>query len=153
MKTLWARFCSDDGAEFVEFALAFPLLLVVMLGIMDMGIMFQQYQVIAAAAREGARVGVLPSYATTDAETRALAYINASAATIGGGSPTATATIQANVPVGTKCMSTITVATSYRHTFLFVGSILRYFGSGTLGTKTMNATATMRLEQTVGTCP
>lgn len=149
---VWKRFLSDSGAEFVEFALAFPLLLVVVLGIMDMGVMFQQYQVITAAAREGARVGVLPSYSTSDAEDRADAYISASILTMGGTAPPSVATIQTGVVVGTQCMSTITVTTSFPHQYLFVGQFLAYFGGSALGTKTLNASATMRTEQTVAAC-
>ena len=45
----------ERGAELVEFALVFPMLLLVMLGIMDFGFLFQRYEVLTAAAREGAR--------------------------------------------------------------------------------------------------
>lgn len=153
MMRIWKRFLSDSGAEFVEFALAFPLLLVVVLGIMDMGVMFQQYQVITAAAREGARVGVLPNYTTSDAVSRAQNYINASILTMGGTAPTPVATVTTGVVVGTQCMSTITVTTSFPHQYLFVGQFLAYFGGSGLGTKTLNASATMRTEQTAGPCP
>lgn len=153
MMRVWKRFLSDSGAEFVEFALAFPLLLVVVLGIMDMGVMFQQYQVITAAAREGARVGVLPSYTPANAVSRAQAYMNASILTMGSSVPTPVATVTTGVVVGAQCMSTITVTTSFPHQYMFVGQLLRYFGSGSLGTKTLNASATMRMEQTAGPCP
>jgi Flp pilus assembly protein TadG len=154
VKPLWARFLSDDGAEFVEFALAFPLLLVVVLGIMDMGIMFQQYQVITAAAREGARVGVLPYHTASDAEDRADEYVAASILAMGNTAPLALATVTPGVPIpGGGCtMSTMTVTTSFPHQYLFVGQRLAYFGGNALGTKTLNASATMRMEQTAA-CP
>ena len=50
------------GAELIEFAFIFPLLLLVCLGIVDFGLLFQRYEVLTNAAREGARVAVLPGY-------------------------------------------------------------------------------------------
>src|SRR5882672_7431736 len=58
-----ARRCSSEsGAELIEFALVFPLLLLVLLGIVDFGFLFQKYEVLTNAAREGARIAVLPDY-------------------------------------------------------------------------------------------
>ncbi len=53
---------SEDGAQLVEFALVLPLLLLVVLGIAEFGFIFQRYEVITNAAREGARLAVLPGY-------------------------------------------------------------------------------------------
>ena len=53
---------SERGAELIEFALVFPTLLLVMLGIIDFGFLFQRYEVVTNAAREGARVAILPGY-------------------------------------------------------------------------------------------
>ena len=44
----------ERGAALVEFALALPMLLVVLAGIVDFGFVFQRYEVITNAAREGA---------------------------------------------------------------------------------------------------
>ena len=43
----------ERGSELVEFALVFPLLLMVVLAIVDFGFMFQRYEVVTNAAREG----------------------------------------------------------------------------------------------------
>lgn len=59
-----ARWSDESGAELIEFALALPLLLLVGLGVLDFGRLFQRYEVVTNAAREGARVGVLPGTAT-----------------------------------------------------------------------------------------
>lgn len=53
---------SERGAALVEFALVLPLLLVVIAGIVDFGFVFQRYEVITNAAREGARIAMLPGY-------------------------------------------------------------------------------------------
>ena len=68
--TLWccgpARVRSQAGAELVEFALVLPLLLLVFGGIIDFGLLLQRQQVLTNAAREGARLAVLPGYAMAD---------------------------------------------------------------------------------------
>ena len=58
--TLQKRRRGERGAALVEFALAVPLLLVVIAGIVDFGFAFQRYEVITNAAREGARMATLP---------------------------------------------------------------------------------------------
>src|ERR1051326_4995354 len=72
LKRLWK---TEHGAELIEFAMTFPLLLLVVMGIMDFGLLFQQYEVLTNAAREGARVAVLPGYGTTDIQTRVNQYL------------------------------------------------------------------------------
>lgn len=150
LKGRLARIGDERGAEFIEFALAFPLLLLVVMGIIDFGLLFQQYEVITNAAREGARVAVLPSYTAADAEARVTQYIDASFLSSGG---TVTTTVGApqSVIIGINCMRTITVSVSYPHEFLFLGGVGQYFGS-TFGTKTLHAASAMRTE-VAGSCP
>lgn len=45
----------QDGAVAVEFALIFPILALLVVGIIQFGIMWSEYQVMQGAAREGAR--------------------------------------------------------------------------------------------------
>src|SRR5215212_6752129 len=49
------RLGPDDGAVIVEFALIFPVLILLVAGVIQFGIMYSQYQVLQGAAREGAR--------------------------------------------------------------------------------------------------
>ena len=51
---------SEKGAALVEAAVTIPLLLLVSVGIFEFGRAYQTWQVITNAAREGARVAVLP---------------------------------------------------------------------------------------------
>ena len=55
MNSMTRRLKSQRGAELIEFALIFPLLLLVLLGIVDFGFLFQRYEVLTNATREGAR--------------------------------------------------------------------------------------------------
>ena len=68
----------------------FPTLLLVMLGIIDFGFLFQRYEVVTNAAREGARVAILPGYADADVQARVNQYLTA-----GGLTGTATVTVGA----------------------------------------------------------
>lgn len=53
----------------MEFALILPLLALILMGIFDLGRAFYAYNVVANAAREGARAGVIAT--ATDADIRA----------------------------------------------------------------------------------
>jgi len=57
------------GQALVEFALILPLLILILMGIFDLGRAFYAYSVVANAAREGARAGVIAT--ATDADIRA----------------------------------------------------------------------------------
>jgi hypothetical protein len=106
-------------------------------------LMFQRFEVVTNAAREGARVGVLPSYSTADAQARAQQYLTS-------GGLTSSATINAFVaPVSfgspLKTVNQITVTVQYVHNYVFIGPILNLFG-GSLGSVTLQGVSTMRVE-------
>ncbi len=133
-------------------ALAFPLLMLVVFGIFDFGMLFEQYEVITNAAREGARIAILPAYSSNpdNAANRAKQYISTSyfanpdAAAVDVGVPEA-------VAIGGACMTTISVTVTYPHDFVFVGGIARYFGAS-WGTATLRARSTMRMESAATSC-
>ena len=151
---LLRRFRADSGAELVEFALVFPLLLLVVLGIVDFGFLFQEYEVVTNAAREGARIAILPEYqnpatVTANVTTRVNQYLDAA------GLDRALATVSVSPPtlvsIGTSCVTTYAITVTYPHAFSFVTGIVGYFG-GTFGSSTLTATSTMRAEGIAGTC-
>jgi len=49
---------SQRGAAVVEFALVLPLLLMILVGIVEFGLLFYNKQVLTNASREGARAGI-----------------------------------------------------------------------------------------------
>ncbi len=59
----------QPGSALVELALTLPVLLVLVMGIIEMASLFQQFQVVQHAAREGARLAALgePTEAVTAA--------------------------------------------------------------------------------------
>jgi Flp pilus assembly protein TadG len=146
----------ERGNAVIELALTLPLLLLVVLGIFDFGLMFQRYEVVTNAAREGARVGVLPGYSQADAQNRALQYlasggITGPAAACGSGvagnrcaeAAFSTTTITGSTPA--KTVDEVTVTVEYVHQHVWVGPIMSLFG-GSLGVVTLRAVSTMRVE-------
>jgi Flp pilus assembly protein TadG len=133
----------ERGQAIVELALTLPLLLLVLLGIFDFGLMFQRFEVVANAAREGARVAVLPGYLPAQAETHAQNYLAA-----GGVTPATVNCTQSTVTLSTSPTKTVDVmqcTVDYTHNHIFVGQIMSLFGSS-LATTNLRATSKMRKE-------
>ena len=59
---------SDRGAAVVEFALIMPVLILLVAGVIQFGIMYSQYQVLQGAAREGARCAAVQGNGFTDCD-------------------------------------------------------------------------------------
>jgi Flp pilus assembly protein TadG len=137
------RLSSERGAELVEFALTFPLLLLVVLGIIDMGLILQRYEVITNAAREGARVSVLPGYGDPEIVARVNQYLQGTGLAPDTIDPVVP--VRSRVTVGSYCVDVVAVTVSYDHPFFFLAGIGDFFGSS-FGTKKVSSTATMRAE-------
>ena len=145
------RIASDKGAELIETALTLPLLLLVVVGIIEFGFVFQKYEVITNAAREGARVLVLPHFGPADAVTRVNQYLTAAGLNAGSATvPTPGAPVATDL--GGSCIWTYTVSVSYPHQAPFLTGLGNYFGKS-FGTYTLNAYSTMRTEVAAGACP
>ena len=134
----------EAGVELVEFALVFPLLLLVVLGIVDYGLMFQRLEVVTNAAREGARVAAMPGYAQVDIEDRVTSYLPAGGVPTGAGNPAVTVT-PTTIPSNGGPWAATTVRVSYDHTHLFIDDLIGWFG-GALGPETLVTQAVMRNE-------
>ena len=137
----------DQGAELIEFAFVFPLLVVVVLGIVDFGFLFQRYEVITNAAREGVRVAVRPGTTQTEMEAIVTTYIQSA-----GLATTATNPVILLIPTtltsGPDTWPATIVDVTYTHDYVFVGNVLSLVG-GSLGTVNLQARATMR-DETAG---
>ncbi len=72
---------SERGAELIEFAVVMPILIFIIAGIFEFGMMFRALEAVTNAAREGARVGVLPGYNPPDVQTRVNDYLDAAGLT------------------------------------------------------------------------
>jgi Flp pilus assembly protein TadG len=154
MTTLLRRVGGERGAELIEFALTLPLLLLLVLGIIEFGFMFQEYEVVTNAAREGARLGALiPSagYTADEAKGRITDYLTAGGLDLAQVSPAPTVVLS-NVAVGAgKCIEVVTASVTYQHPVPYVSGIMSYFG-GSISTLPLRGVAVMRSERGAVAC-
>ena len=151
MNSFSQRLKSQRGAELIEFALVFPLLLLVLLGIVDFGILFQRYEVLTNATREGARIAILPGYVEADVQGRVCQYLTSGGVPTTGcpaapTNPTVTM-VEWDIPVtGKPAVKGRKVTVAYAHNFMFIGPIIRILGGTWTNAKTITTEAIMRKE-------
>jgi Flp pilus assembly protein TadG len=138
---------NERGAAMLETAIMLPLLLLVCVGIFEFGRAYQAWQVLTNAAREGARIAVLPGTSDAAVETRVQSYL------VAGQLPNAmvaTVAIDRNqeIAIGTGTASASQVTVNYPFDFIVLRPIARMVtADATAGESlTMAASATMRNE-------
>ena len=136
------------GSEIVEMAFVLPILLFLMGGILDMGFLFNRYETLTNAAREGARMAAVPGMATEDVQARVNAYLAAA-----GINTAAVTTVVTPVPiaVGAASMNGVRVVVTYPYNYMLLGPMARLVQVSTsFDTVTLTASATMRSEIAAG---
>lgn len=151
------RLGSERGAELIEMAIVTPILLLIIGAIFDFGMLFRSWEVVTNAAREGARVGVLPAYtADENVRQRVEQYMQASGVAsactlqvaVGGVCPATTCSV---------CVQTATLSTgagNYQARVVQVRatqtlpalSVFAPFFGGSFGTVPVSAVSAMRAE-------
>ncbi len=132
----------------IEAAMTLPLLLFICVGIIEFGRLYQTWQVMTNAAREGARIAVLPSLPSGGVDTRVRQYLQS-------GGLNSDSTVGVNVtPVsvsigsgGTASGSKVTV--TYPFTFMALQPVAQLIVAGPQNTGapiTLTSSATMRNE-------
>jgi Flp pilus assembly protein TadG len=144
LRSLWRR---DDGAALIEAAFVLPLLLFISVAIIEFGRAFQTWQIVTNAAREGARVAVLPGMSDDAIKTRVNDYLK-----LGIDNP-ASAAIAINRTTtvslgGAATASASRVQVDYPFTFIVLQPVAQLLVNGsTVGNAmTMRSAATMRNE-------
>src|SRR6185295_15002998 len=126
---------AESGAELIEFGLTLPLLLLLVLGMIEFGFLFREYEIVTNAAREGARIAILPTYSATQTarQNNATARVNQYLTNAGLNQSLATVTV--GVPVAnvlaapaTGCVWSVPVLVTYPQPAPFVQGIMRFFG-------------------------
>jgi Flp pilus assembly protein TadG len=138
---------SERGNAMVETAITMPLLLLLMVGIFEVGRAYETWQVLCNAAREGARMSVTPSSDSTTTTALVRRYMqdgqlpqyNSASVVV---NKTATLTVN-----GTNVGASL-VTVDYPFTFIMLQPVARLVAPGsTAGAPiTMRATALMRNE-------
>ncbi len=147
-RTLRTRWQNARGAALLETAIALPLVLLISVGIFEFGRAFQTWQVITNAAREGARVAVLPNPEAGAVEDRVTEYLTA------GQLPapdSATIDVDRNavINIGGSNATASIVTVQYPFNFVVLNPVARLVvGNSELGAApiTMTTSAQMRNE-------
>jgi Flp pilus assembly protein TadG len=140
-------FRSERGAAIIETAITLPLVLLVCVGIFEFGRAYQTWQVMTNAAREGARVAVLPNPTAGAADARVRDYLKMGGLkfdpTVGVAVTPVTVSLGA---AGNASASRVTV--TYPFSFMVLQPVAKLVvGTTTTGSAiTLTAAATMRNE-------
>lgn len=138
----------ERGQSLIELAMTLPLLLLVSVGIFELGRCYQTWQVVTNAAREGARLSVLPSADAAAIEARIRSYMqDGMLSNVAGASVTINSGASISIGAGNASASVVTV--NYPFDFIVLNPVARLVvGGSTLGGSpiTITASATMRNE-------
>ncbi len=144
MKKIIKRLRCQKGVAAVEFAIILPVLMIIIFGIIEFGLLLYGKQVITNASREGARAGVVVGVSRVD-DAGILEvmdrYIAANLVTFGS-TPSLNITID---PVDRTDMDfgdELTVTVTYDYDFL----VLPNFVASLTGMQTLVATTVMKME-------
>lgn len=132
----------QKGAVAVEFAFVLPLLIVLLVGIMEFGLILYNQQVITNACREGTRAGIVarsPRLDLTAITGVVNAYTQAHLVTFGNAT---SATTVIDNSGGTSFGDNLTVTVTFDYDFL----VLSNFISSLAGGLTLSAQTVMKYE-------
>lgn len=145
LKRLRRRGSSDSGAELIELALVLPILLVVVAGIIDFGFLFQRWEAVTNAAREGARLASLPHYTDADVQERVKQYLDSSGLNRASSVVPAPTRSTLTLPSGAT-VDVITVEVSYPAEFSSLGPIIQLVRGSSRSSIMLKGTSVMRRE-------
>jgi Flp pilus assembly protein TadG len=132
----------ERGAAVVELALLLPLLTILILGLIDLGLIVREHQILQNAAREGARFSALPqnnklnkttteqAQIDTDIKARVTAYAQGERITIDPNNITIDQSFL--IPTGSSTEHGSQIVVLYNRSLLFSGSPYLTLGTVTL---------------------
>jgi Flp pilus assembly protein TadG len=151
---------NEKGAAVVEFAVVVPLLLVLVFGIIEFGILLYNKAMLTNASREGARAGIVmrvsePRWSTAEITDVVKSYCEEYLITFDPAKPSPTVKILIKTPADTdpverdpssfgldSAVDLLTVKVQYQYQFLLIPAFIKEIGA----TKTLEANTTMRAE-------
>ncbi len=149
MRRIRALLTGDEGQSMIEAAMTLPIVLLVCVGIFEFGRAFQTWQVLTNAAREGARIAVMPSSVPTGVQTIVKNYMTDGQLDAPAVSSATVTVSPGTVGIGGGSTATAPVVTiSYPFQFAVLQPVARLVVSGsTVGASfPMTASAKMRNE-------
>jgi Flp pilus assembly protein TadG len=137
---------TERGAELIELALILPILLLTFAAIVDFALLFQRYLVISNAAREGARIAVLPGYTEADVQSRVTQYVQQGTGDSSTSPVAQLTTVSIDPPGPAPAFPAAEVTVTLTHSYLVIGPVSALFGGGPWTSITLVARSTMRIE-------
>ncbi len=132
---------SERGSALIEFALVFMLLMLLLFGIIEFGLMLYDEQVLTNAAREGARAGIIQQNPrVSDAAIKAVVTDYAAAHLVTFGNDQLTASDVTITRTGTNFGNSLTVRVNFNYDFVLLPSLIE----GMVGS--LQATSVMKYE-------
>jgi Flp pilus assembly protein TadG len=141
------RIRSDRGFAILEAALALPLLMLAGVGVVEFGRAYQTSQVLTKAAREGARVAVLPDSAAGAVDAKVRQYLQMGGLTSDGTVGVTTAAVAADRVVKAPG-SEVTI--SYPFQFVVLQPVAQLLVSGSMVDSPITVTATSVMRNETG---
>ncbi len=146
MKKMIKKLRCQKGVAAIEFAIVLPVLMIIVFGIIEFGLLMYDKQVITNASREGARIGISDAV-VSDADIEAVVdnYIANNLITFGS---TPTSPVTTIVPggdrtgMGMEFGDDLAVTVTYNYDFL----ILPGFVAGLAGVQTLATTTVMKMQ-------
>lgn len=115
------RLKSERGTALLETALTLPIILLVSVGIFEFGRAYQMEQVLTNAAREGARVAVLPNSDVGAVQDRVRAYLNSGQIPNAGSASIDVTAV--DIPMGATTVSGTKVTVNYPFSFVVLNPV------------------------------
>ena len=141
------RIFGQRGAALIEAALTMPLLLLISVAIFEFGRAYETWEVLTNAAREGARVAILPNPVPGAADARVRTYLAMGGLTSNSSVGVAITTVPVSMgAAGSVSASQVTV--SYPFSFIVLQPVAQLVvtGSTTGAPITITASSVMRNE-------
>ncbi len=142
MKKMIKRLKCQKGVAAIEFAIILPVLMMIILGIIEFGLLMYDKQVITNASREGARAGIVvrkPQLTDLQVQDVVNDYISTNLVSFGSTPTSPVITINRT---GMDFGDDLTVTVTYNYDFL----VLPNFVASLTGAQTLVATAVMKME-------
>ncbi len=142
MKKMIKRLRCQKGVAAIEFAIVLPLLMMIIFGIIEFGLLLYDKQVITNASREGARIGI-SDVVVSDADIEAVVanYVANNLITFGTPTPPVT-TIEPANRTGMVFGEDVTVTVTYNYDFLMLPNFVADFA----GVQTLATTTVMKMQ-------
>lgn len=140
---------NERGAAAVEFAILLPLVVLILFGGIEYGLVMFNQQVITNASREAARAGIVVGSDSVDDPTVlqiALDYCQNYLVTFEAPAPSPTVTITRDAGNSTEFGHPLTVTVQYSYQFLLLPNISSLFGGVYSSSLPLEAKTTMRHE-------